>query len=484
MHVANARPYRLDACQLLAAPGAEPVQCDIRIDAEDGVITRLGSAENATRDKRTELALPALVNAHDHGRGLRGWAYGAADAPLETWRAALYAHPAIDPYLVSAVSFGRVALSGCASIVHLHAAGDIDSLVDEALAVCRAARDVGVRLAFVVPMRDRNSFVYDEDDDHFLQGYGTERLVMENALRPRYLKPAASIETAERIAAACEGDGISVQFGPNGPQWCSDELLRRIADASATTGRRVHMHLLETRHQRAWADQVHPEGLIRYLDTIGLLSPRLAVAHGVWLRPDEIALLADRGVTVVTNTSSNLRLGSGRAPISAFIKSKLAFAIGLDGFSLDDDDDALRELRLTRLLHGHAPLAPVLDPATLFTAACRNGFRVATGIDTGGALTVGSPADFITLDWDRLASDILPGTVDPLDVVLARAHRGHVRRVVVAGREIARDGQLTGVDLPALERDLLVAARANAGTLAQKMPLVRKQQDRLRLHFA
>ena len=67
-------------------------------------------------------------------------------------------------------------------------------------------------------------------------------------------------------------DQDSVQYGPNGVQWCSDELLQAIAQASQRTGRRVHMHLLETKYQRQWADATYPDGVVRMLDDIGLLS--------------------------------------------------------------------------------------------------------------------------------------------------------------------------------------------------------------------
>ena len=82
-----------------------------------------------------------------------------------------------------------------------------------------------------------------------------------------------------------ESPTFRVQFGPNGPQWCSDELLGAIAEASARTGRRVHMHLLETRYQRAFADAEYREGVVSRLDKLGLLSPRLTLAHCVYARP-------------------------------------------------------------------------------------------------------------------------------------------------------------------------------------------------------
>ncbi len=70
---------------------------------------------------------------------------------------------------------------------------------------------------------------------------------------------------------------FDVQYGPNGVQWCSDALLEAVADASQHTGRRVHMHLLETRYHRAWMDAEYPGGLVKYLDSIGLLSPPLSL---------------------------------------------------------------------------------------------------------------------------------------------------------------------------------------------------------------
>ena len=78
------------------------------------------------------------------------------------------------------------------------------------------------------------------------------------------------IARVEDIAAAVESETFCVQFGPSGPQWCSDELLRAIAERSRATGRRVHMHLLETQYQRAYVDRIYPEGVVKRLTALGL----------------------------------------------------------------------------------------------------------------------------------------------------------------------------------------------------------------------
>ena len=96
-----------------------------------------------------------------------------------------------------------------------------------------------------------------------------------------------------------EHEYFRVQFAPVGPPWLSDELLSAIAQRSAESNRRVHMHLLESSWQHEWADgQNYEGGFMGHLDRLGLLSPRLAVAHGVHLTEDDYTLLAERQVTV------------------------------------------------------------------------------------------------------------------------------------------------------------------------------------------
>ncbi len=110
----------------------------------------------------------------------------------------------------------------------------------------------------------------------------------------------------EAVAAAIASPMVDVQYGPNGVQWSTPALLEGIAEASARTGRRVHMHLLETRYQREWADRHFPGGIARHLKEIGLLSPRLTLAHCTWASPEDLELIAESGATISVNTSSNL----------------------------------------------------------------------------------------------------------------------------------------------------------------------------------
>jgi cytosine/adenosine deaminase-related metal-dependent hydrolase len=243
------------------------------------------------------------------------------------------------------------------------------------------------------------------------------------------------------------------------------------------------MHLLESRTQREWADGAYPGGIVRHLDRVGLLTPRLSVAHAVWLTQDECALLAARGVTVSVNTTSNLRLRSGIAPMEAMRRAKLAVALGMDALSLDDDDDMLRELRLAWRVHRGFGFEDVLDKAALFDAVLRRGPAIVTGATDFGAIEPGAPADILLLDHAAITADAIAEVCDETDMVLARATAEHVNALVVAGRLVVAEGKLAGVDLRAAERELSDAARRHAPTLAAQRPTLEAFQDGLRRFY-
>jgi cytosine/adenosine deaminase-related metal-dependent hydrolase len=193
-----------------------------------------------------------------------------------------------------------------------------------------------------------------------------------------------------------------------------------------------------------------------------LLSPRLSVAHAVWARPDELELMATRGVTISVNNSSNLGLRSGVPPVRDMLRARVPIAIGLDGTGLDDDDDALRELRLGWFLHHGLGLDPGLDAGALLHAACDTGRRAVTGIDEPAALEPGRLADVLVLDRAAISRDLIAEALDDLPLVLARATSRHIRALYVAGRAVVSEGRLTGVDLPALENELHSTLRKGA----------------------
>ena len=160
-------------------------------------------------------------------------------------------------------------------------------------------------------------------------------------------------------------------------------------------------------------------------------------------------MIAASGARIVTNFSSNLHLRSGLAPIAAAHQCGCAIAVGVDGLALDEDDDVLREMRLVQMMHGGLGFKRTWTTSEFLALAIANG-RKATGAPGTGALVSGAPADFVTIDLDRLDRDqIMP--VDPIDLLFARGNASLLRDVVVDGRQIVSEGRCTGVDLPAIE---------------------------------
>lgn len=419
-------------------------------DIEGG---RIAAIHPAPMEDGRRLAIPGLVNAHDHARPLSPTSFGGAGKPLESWLLRLPAMPPVDPYLAGLAAFGRAARAGCVSIMahYTRWQGPMPQ-VEEAALLARAARDIGVRIAFAPALRDRNPLVYGDAAPVLDTLPGDARLAVEQLFSAPAIAPRERVAQVEAIAAAIGGPLVDVQFGPAGMQWCSDALLEEIAQASALSGRRVHMHLLETRYQRDFADRHYPQGIVRRLKEIGLLSPRLALAHCVYARPDELEMIAQSGAVIVTNPSSNLHLRSGVAPIGAALRAAAAVALGVDASALDEDDDVLREMRLAHFLHQGWGFDENISRAAFIGAIVADGRR-ANGHPGAGRLEPGAEADLVVLDLEALDRDrIMP--VDPLDLLFSRAHQGHVREVIVAGEAIVRDGRILRADLDAVHQEL------------------------------
>jgi len=461
----------ITCAHLVSDPDAPPARAQ-QITISDGLISSVGPAPAPAVDPI--VALPALVNAHDHGRAVRSSSIGAGGKPLEAWLHYLALFPSVDPYLAAAVALSRSALGGVGTVmVHYTRAQGFTDLPTEATEVARAARDVGVRVGFAVSMKDRNPLVYGPSEPVLAALPADARQEIARKFVRKSASPAELIALADAVAERAAGPGFDVQYGPNGPQWCSDALLEAVADASSRTGRRVHMHLLETRYQRAFMDQAYPDGVVRHLDAIGLLSPRLTLAHCVWARPDELALLAERGVTIAVSNSSNLHLRSGVAPLPAMLVAGCRVAMGIDGKALDEDDDGLRELRLSHLLHAGTGFRVAVSRQEILRAAFATGRFAVTNIDDGGMVASGSPADLLLLDWAAIDDDRLCDDVDPLDLVLTRATAQHIRELIVGGRTVVKDGAMTGVDFPKARAEVLAQMRAGmtaSDSLARAMP--------------
>jgi cytosine/adenosine deaminase-related metal-dependent hydrolase len=187
-------------------------------------------------------------------------------------------------------------------------------------------------------------------------------------------------------------------------------------------------------------------------------------------------MIAAAGAIVSLNTCSNLRLRSGLAPAAEMHRHGVSLGLGIDALGLDDEEDGLRELRLTHLLHAGVSFETGLSNASLLEAALKAGARAVTGLRHHGMLAPGAPADVAVLDFASLARDIMPGMISDRDLVLSRATKRHVHSLIIDGVEIMRKGKVHGIDQEAVEGEVIRQAMSVAKVYAEGKPLVERLQ--------
>ena len=152
-------------------------------------------------------------------------------------------------------------------------------------------------------------------------------------------------------------------------------------------------------------------------------------------------------------------------------------ALGIDSSALDDDDDALRELRLGHLLHVGNGFKVDVSRENMLRAAFANGRFVVTNVDDGGAVRAGEPADLLVLDWAAIDDDRLREDIDALQLLLNRAAARHIRELIVGGRVVVKDGVVVGVDAPGARAEVMSRMRhamRDKASLAAALPALER----------
>jgi cytosine/adenosine deaminase-related metal-dependent hydrolase len=419
------RPPHAGGWQLLGALGAvddrgAAIDGMSELVVERGVITTLRRQETAAghpSDSHGLVVAPLLVNGHDHGRGAGTVLAGIADGPLERWIQSLQVHRGTTTQESLVGDACRMMLSAGVGATVICVNPQSNDTAGEVAAAAVAALNAGIRAAIVYPFADAMGYPYGRPAD--ATGWTSAEVDRQ-------------LHSFESLTAAFDDPLIEFQLGPVGPQWVTESTLERIATYARETGRRVHMHLLESRAQRAWADQVYPDGLLAFLARIDLLGPQVCFAHGTQLRSDELSMLAAAGSVLTLNASSNLRLASGVPPILGAQEAGVDLAAGLDGLALGDDGDFWTELRLLRGL-GQAQSGQRIGAGQLLEPLLGGGRR-ALGACAPSELRVGSVADFLLLDVSGYQHLLEEWSL--ADVLVAMGTPERVREVWVGGYRV------------------------------------------------
>lgn len=237
---------------------------------------------------------------------------------------------------------------------------------------------------------------------------------------------------------------ISVGFAPHSVYDLTPEQCGRIAAHATATGALFHIHLEETQAERALVIDRHGAPATRLLADAGCFEARTIAAHGVWLDAEDRRILAEAGAAVVHCPQSNLKLGSGIAPVPELLADGVRVCLGTDGVASNDSLDLWEELKLAPLLARGASTDPeAMGVATAVELATRSG-ALALGLDDVGHIAPGARADLIRIDLDQPV--FTPGVDLPTHLVFGGSAR-YVTDVWVDGRRVVAGGALTTVDL-------------------------------------
>ncbi len=428
---------------------------DSGLFARDGVIEQVGPTAELPKSAdrilhgRDMVVLPGLVNTHHHLYQTLTRALPATqNATLFAWLQALYpiwgelTDEAV--YVSALIGLAELLLSGCTTTTdHLYLLPN-DSTLD---AEIRAATELGIRFH---PTRGSMSLGQSRGGlppDRVVQDEDTILSDCERVIH-RYHDP-------DRYAM------LRVGLAPCSPFSVTPTLMRRSAElARRHAGVTLHTHVAETLDEERFCLEKFGRRPIDYMEDLGWVGPDVWYAHVVHANDAEIRRLAEAGTGVAHCPTSNMRLGSGIAPVRAMRAHGVHVGLAVDGSASNDSSNLLAEARqallLQRVLGGADAItvAETLDLATLGGAAV-------LGRDDIGSLAPGQAADFIALDLNRLG--YAGGAVhDPVGALLLCAP-APVAWSVINGRVVVEDGQIPGLDMPSLIARHNAIARQMAG---------------------
>jgi 5-methylthioadenosine/S-adenosylhomocysteine deaminase len=266
---------------------------------------------------------------------------------------------------------------------------------------------------------------------------------------------------------------LRYMLAPSGPQRCSIELMQACRDLARQWQVPFHTHVLETRTQAVTAEKLFGGSIVRFMRDHDLLGPEVLMAHGIWVNEDDIALMAEAGVSVSWNALANLKLGSGLAPVRHMIDAGVNISLGTDGASSNDTLRLFDVIRVAGLISAATFKGPAhgLSAGEVLHAATLGGAKAAMLSQTTGSLEIGKQADLIILD-PRRGTAFTPCS-DVARQLVYGENGSSVESVMVDGVFVIRDGSFTTLDekailaeirdrLPALLREHERVESANA----------------------
>jgi cytosine/adenosine deaminase-related metal-dependent hydrolase len=412
---------------------------DADVTVRDGKIEAVGrpggrADKNTVIDCKGLVILPGLVQAHIHlcqtlFRGL------ADDLALEDWLAKRIwpleaAHTEESVYWSAMLGAAELLLGGTTAILDMET-------VRHTGAAFEALEAIGLRATAGKCLMDAPS------------NPAALRERTDDALRE-------SADLCAKWHGAADGR-LRYCFAPRFAPSCTGPLLRAVSDLAARAGAVIHTHAAETPVELQIVKRETGNDELSYLDSVGISGPRVALAHCVWVDKEGIARLARQQTNVVHCPSSNLKLGSGVAPIPEMLAAGCRVGLGADGAPCNNRLDAFTEMRLAALIQKPRLGPDALPAAQALELATLGGAR-ALGLEAEiGSIEGGKRADLVVLDLNGPHAQ--PDEADLVSRVVYSARASDVRHVLVDGRVVVKDGVLKTASLEEVRREANAQAR-------------------------
>ncbi len=411
----------------LPMQGQVEVKTDYFIGVKGTEITYSGPLRAAHKsqckkwiDGKGMVLLPGLINAHTHlpmtlFRGLED------DVPLKVWlfeRIFPLENKFVSPDFVKTgtslaalecIRFGTTTVS------------DMYFFVEESAKVWEKA---GLRGIFAQALM---SFPIPED-----KKLGSDRFARFDHLRKKFAK----------------SDLIQIALSPHAPYTCDDDLLKKVAAKSKETGALVHIHLSESVSEEPDSQKKYGQSQTERLKALDLLGNRTVCAHAVHLSPSDRKLLKDSGTGVIHNPDSNLKLGSGIAPIAEYLADGIPVALGTDGSASANDLSLFGAMDLATKVQklSHKDNTAMVASQALWMATQGGAQAIGLG-DQIGSLTVGKKADFILVDFNF---PHLQPVHDPMSHLVYSAQGLEVDTVFCNGKMLLKNKKHVTLKAPAI----------------------------------
>jgi 5-methylthioadenosine/S-adenosylhomocysteine deaminase len=395
------------------------------------------------------LAAPGLVNAHMHTPGgLSAGTQDCASHPAFMWlnQADTSGRTGREIYVSAMLNAAQMLLGGITTAIDHFPAQNFGP--EDVAAVVEAYSECGMRM--VLGMR-----IFDDDfADIFPSDRPLPADLAEDLKRLAPLPPKPLPETRalleQSIARYHQPERrLSVFPSPTNPVRCSDELLVMCRDLAERHDLGIHTHLLESKIQTTVAQRRYGCTMVQHLERLGLLSPRLSCAHTIWIEQEDIDRLAKHGAVVVHNPESNLKLGTGVAPIAQMLASGVTVALGTDG-SVTNDNLVLHEaIRLAAILGrtSQGDRRQWVTARQALAMATEGGAKAVQMAGRIGRIEPGYRADLVLYDLDTPAWTPLN---DPVQQMVFAESGGSVDTVIVDGIVLVEGAKIIAFDAPAI----------------------------------